>query len=93
MLPQRLCLGCNRMLSKDSLLRTVKSKDGDIFVDVFDDSSGKSDGRGAYVCYSLECFNKARKAKRLERAFKCKVSDQIYDAILDIIMKSQADII
>ncbi|MCL2052927.1 MAG: YlxR family protein [Oscillospiraceae bacterium] len=65
------------MLPQNTLLRAVKPKAGDIAVDV----SGKADGRGAYVCRCSECVNRARKMRRLEKTFKCKVSDEIYDIL------------
>ncbi|MEG1743831.1 MAG: YlxR family protein [Clostridia bacterium] len=44
-MPSRKCIGCNQMKEKNLLLRIVKNKDGDIFFD----STGKANGRGAYL--------------------------------------------
>lgn len=57
----RMCLGCNEMKPKKELIRLVKSKDGDISLDL----TGKKTGRGAYICRNVECFRKARNAHRL----------------------------
>ena len=43
------------MKEKKSLIRVVKTAEGDIILD----DTGKKNGRGAYICKSLECFNKA----------------------------------
>jgi len=65
------------MKPKKELIRIVKNKEGDINVD----PTGKMAGRGAYICRSTECFQKAKKAKRLERAFECRIDEEIYQAL------------
>lgn len=65
------------MKPKKELIRVVKNKDNDISVDF----TGKKAGRGAYICKSMECFQKARKAKRFERAFEAPISPEIYSAL------------
>ena len=72
--PQRKCVGCGEMKDKKSLLRVVKQPDGTIIID----KTGKKNGRGAYVCANLDCFNKAKKAKRFEKSFKCQIGAEIY---------------
>lgn len=74
-IPMRMCLGCGEMKPKKELIRAVKSPEGEISIDL----TGKKAGRGAYICKSAECFVKARKARRLEKAFSCKISDGVYD--------------
>lgn len=76
-IPMRMCLGCGEMKAKRELIRVVKSPEGDISVD----KTGKKSGRGAYVCDNIECMRKARKARRLEKAFSCQISNEIYDAL------------
>ena len=73
--PMRMCNGCGEMKSKKELVRVVKSKEGEISLDL----TGKKAGRGAYVCSNLECLQKARKARRLEKAFSARIPDEIYD--------------
>lgn len=73
--PMRMCLGCGEMMPKRSMIRVVKSPEGEISLDL----TGKKAGRGAYICRSCECFEKARKARRLEKAFSCRIEDKIYD--------------
>ncbi len=74
-IPMRMCLGCNEMKPKRELIRVVKSKEGEISLDL----TGKKSGRGAYICKDIECFKKARKTRRFERTFSCQISDDIYE--------------
>lgn len=76
-IPMRMCLGCGEMKSKRELIRVVKSKEGDISLDL----TGKKSGRGAYICKSVECFEKARKARKFERSFSCMISEDIYNSM------------
>ena len=45
------------------------------------DLTGKKPGRGAYVCKSAECFQKARKARRFERSLSCKIPEEVYESM------------
>ncbi len=74
-IPMRMCLGCGEMKQKKELIRVVKSKEGEISLDL----TGKKSGRGAYICKDLKCLQKARKSRKLERSFSCQISDEIYD--------------
>ena len=76
-IPMRQCLGCREMKPKKELTRVVRAPDGTVSID----SRGKSPGRGAYVCPSPECLKKARKNRRIERSFQCRIPDEIYDAM------------
>lgn len=73
--PMRMCSGCGEMKPKKELVRVVKSPEGEISLDL----TGRKAGRGAYVCKSAECLKKARKARRFERAFSCKIPDEVYE--------------
>lgn len=76
-IPMRMCLGCGEMRPKRELIRVVRSKEGEISLDL----TGKKSGRGAYICKSVECFEKARKARKFERSFSCMISEDIYDSM------------
>lgn len=76
-IPLRKCLGCDEMLGKKGMLRVVKTKEGDISID----ETGKKNGRGAYICSDIECFNKAHKKHSLERSLKCSISEEIYEKL------------
>ena len=77
-IPQRKCVGCNTSKDKKELIRVVKNAEGEISVDL----TGKKNGRGAYICHSEECLAMAIKAKRLERAFECQISEEIYERLM-----------
>jgi hypothetical protein len=74
----RSCCVCRNKMPKKDLIRIVKTADGKIFID----KTGKSDGRGAYICKSDECKTKLNKSKGLNRAFKCQVSQEVYEELL-----------
>ena len=76
-IPMRMCLGCSEMKPKRELVRVVKSKEGDISLDL----TGRKSGRGAYICRDIECLKKARKARRFEKSFACRIDDQVYDSM------------
>ncbi len=78
-IPMRKCLGCNEMKPKKELIRAVKSPDGEVSLDL----TGKKSGRGAYICPDKNCFQKARKGKRLERALETTIPDNVYDAMAE----------
>ena len=73
-IPLRRCLGCFESNPKNELCRVVKTADGEIILD----KTGKKNGRGAYICCNRECLEKAIKAKRLEKEFDVKISENIY---------------
>ena len=85
--PQRKCIGCDEMIGKKGLLRIVKDKEGNISLD----PTGKKNGRGAYICRDIKCFEAARKRKAFERSFKCKIPDEIYDSLKTQIKKDREE--
>ena len=76
-LPERFCLGCQQSLPKKSLVRIVRSPEGEFSVDI----TGKMPGRGAYICPKTECLEKAQKSRGLERSFKGKVPQEVYEQL------------
>lgn len=76
-IPLRRCLGCMESKPKKELIRMVRDKEGNMSVDV----TGKKNGRGAYLCPSIQCYQKAVKAKRLESAFGCQIPEEIYEKL------------
>ena len=65
-LPQRTCIGCNEKKDKSDLIRIVANKQSEIKIDKF----GKEEGRGTYICNSINCLEKAIKSKRFQRALR-----------------------
>lgn len=64
-IPMRMCLGCGEMKPKRELIRVVKSKEGDISLDL----TGKRSGRGAYICKASNALKKQEKQESLKEAF------------------------
>lgn len=75
--PMRQCTGCGEMKSKKELIRIIKTPEDEIVID----TTGKKNGRGAYICNSLECFRFAVKRKALERSLKVTIPQEIYEAL------------
>ena len=76
-IPLRMCTGCGEMFDKRTLVRVVKSPDGEVSLDL----TGKKAGRGAYVCKNTECLKKAIKKRAFERAFSMQISDEVYSSM------------
>ncbi len=75
--PLRKCLGCQEMKNKKGLIRIVKNKEDQFFVD----ATGKLNGRGAYICQAESCLEMAIKNKGLERSFQSKIPDDVYEQL------------
>lgn len=76
-IPMRQCVGCGEMKNKKEMMRVLKSAEGPILLDM----TGKKNGRGAYLCKSAECLQKARKNKGLERSFKMSIPQEVYEEL------------
>lgn len=75
--PLRKCVACQQMMSKKSLIRIVRSPEGEVSIDL----TGKKSGRGAYLCGKEACFKLAHKTKALDRALKAPVSPEVYEQL------------
>ncbi len=76
-IPLRMCVVCRQLKPKTECIRVVKTADDSYVVD----STGKLNGRGAYVCKDSVCLEKCQKSKALNRAFKYNVDDEVYKEI------------
>lgn len=74
-IPLRQCVGCGEMKSKKEMMRVLKTPEDEMVLDV----TGRKNGRGAYLCKTKECLEKARKNKGLERSFKMSIPNEIYE--------------
>lgn len=75
--PVRTCVVTHNKCLKKDLLRIVKNKDGLLFVD----STGKANGKGAYITKSLEVLELAKKNKVLNKVFNTEIPDSLYEEI------------
>ena len=81
-IPMRKCVGCGEMKSKKEMMRVLKMDDNQFVLD----TTGKKNGRGAYLCFSKDCLDKAIKSKGLERSFKQEIPTEVYE-----VMKKEMD--
>ena len=76
-IPLRQCIGCGEMKSKKEMIRVIKTAEDQILLD----ATGRKNGRGAYLCPSMECFKKAVKGRGLERSFKMAIPREVYETL------------
>ncbi len=74
---KRRCVGCRESFDKRQLIRVIRTPEGKIELDL----TGKSNGRGAYLCRNAECLKKARKKRSLNSSLNVSVPDEIYDKL------------
>lgn len=73
---QRTCIACGAIQQKGAFHRIVRTAEGAAAFD----PTGRAAGRGAYVCTGA-CLAAAKKTRKLERALRCKVTDQDYERL------------
>lgn len=73
----RMCIACREMRAKKELMRVVKTPEGIL---VFD-ATGKQNGRGAYLCRSSACLERAIKTRAIERALEAPLNDFLKEAL------------
>lgn len=76
-IPMRTCIGCGQVREKKDLIRIVRTPEGKLLVD----PTGKTNGRGAYLCRNPECLEKAFRRKSLNRAFAAEISAEDIKAV------------
>lgn len=83
-IPLRKCIITNEMKEKEKLIRIVRNKEGEVFID----ETGKQNGRGAYLSLDMDVILKAKETNALERVFNRTIDPDIYDQ-LELIVKGQ----
>lgn len=76
-IPARQCIGCGEMKNKKEMMRVLKTPEGEFSLD----STGRKNGRGAYLCPSMECLKQAIKGRGLERSFKMAIPKEVYERL------------
>lgn len=76
-IPSRICVGCREAKEKRSMIRIVKSAENEISLD----TTGKKNGRGAYICRNMECLRSAIKTKGLERSLKTAIPEEVIQTL------------
>jgi predicted RNA-binding protein YlxR (DUF448 family) len=80
-MPERTCVITREKTLKKDLLRVVRDNNGNVSVD----TTGKANGRGAYLKKDKEVINKAKTTKALERILEVTISDSIYEEMLSLV--------
>ena len=75
--PLRKGVGCGEPRSKKELIRVIRTPEDAVTLD----STGRKNGRGAYICPDPECLKKAKKSKGLERSLKISIPEEIYASL------------
>ena len=81
-IPLRRCVVTKEQLPKNELLRIVKNKENELFVDL----TGKANGRGAYIKKDVNVLQIAKNKKILERALEVQISEEVYEEIEKVII-------
>ena len=76
-IPMRRCVATGEQLPKKELLRIVRTPEGNLEVD----TTGKANGRGAYLKKDISAVDTTKKNKALERSLEVKIPDEFYDTI------------
>lgn len=74
-IPMRKCVGCGEMRSKKEMMRVLKTTEDEIVLD----TTGRKNGRGAYLCFQKSCLLQAIKNKGLERSLKMAIPKSVYE--------------
>lgn len=86
-IPMRMCVGCRQMFPKKELLRIVSNENGSLELD----STGKKNGRGAYICAKSDCLRQAVKQKQLQRALESELTEETINDLEIQIMRREAN--
>lgn len=73
----RMCVSCREMQPKKELVRIVRTPEGAVVLD----TTGRANGRGAYLCKKSACLEKAIKSRALERALETKIEGETYETL------------
>ena len=77
----RKCLASGESVPKKDLLRIVRTPEGEVKVD----TTGKLNGKGAYLKKSLEALEIAKKKNLLSRALEVNVDEEVYKELEKVI--------
>ena len=83
-MPVRMCIACREGKPKKELVRII-AEEGQLRVD----ETGKAQGRGAYLCPSVDCLDKAKKIKAFNRMLNIQISDKLYNDIKRVILRRE----
>ena len=76
-IPMRMCVACREMRPKKELIRVVRTPEGGVTLD----RTGRANGRGAYLCDSVDCLSRAVKTRALERALETRIDESLVESL------------
>lgn len=82
-IPQRRCVGCGENKDKRTLIRIIKTPESEILMD----TTGRQNGRGAYICKTADCLGRAVKNKGLERSLGMQIPESVYEELQEAMAK------
>lgn len=80
-IPQRKCIVTNELKPKKEMIRVVRNKEGEVFID----PTGKKNGRGAYITIEKDVIQEAEDQKILEKVFKVKIDESVYEDLKELV--------
>ncbi|WP_164668959.1 RNase P modulator RnpM [Virgibacillus doumboii] len=80
-IPQRKCVVTKEMKPKKELIRIVRNKEGEVFVD----PTGKKNGRGAYLSKDITVIDNAEKTGALSRQLDTAVEPSVFDELRSLV--------
>ena len=86
-IPMRQCVGCGQMNEKRWMYRVIRTQEGELLLD----KTGRKNGRGAYVCPTEDCLQKAIRSRGLERSFKMQIPKEMYETLEEEMKNSHAE--
>ncbi|NLL73134.1 MAG: YlxR family protein [Clostridiales bacterium] len=87
-IPLRICTGCGESKPKKELIRVLRTPEEEVCID----ASGKKNGRGAYICLSADCLQKAINSRGLERSLKMPIPNELIDTLKKELVSLESDI-
>ena len=90
-IPIRTCIGCRGKFVKSDLLRFVRDATGSLRAD----STGKSPGRGGYVCRTEACISAALKVKKINAHLRVSLPtpalNEFKQALLELVSQENVE--
>ena len=80
-IPLRRCIATGEQCAKKDVIRVVRNKEGEVFIDL----QGRQNGRGAYLKASLEAIEICRKKNSLGKALEVSIPESIYEELVRIV--------
>lgn len=81
----RKCVASGEMKPKKELIRIVRSKEGEVSIDL----TGKKSGRGAYLTLDRDIIELAKKKNILANQLGSEIDPSLYEQLLELVDKEK----